>query len=76
MLGETGSYSSSLSNGASNQYYLGITYTGTTTSCYTIFVPNIVYTGLSSTLIESENIIRSYADNYNLAGMLYSVSGF
>lgn len=80
LLGETGEFSSTLSNDSapsSNPSYLAnFGTTGYTSSCYTIFVPNAVYTGLSSTLIESENIVRSFADEYNLAGMIYTVSGY
>jgi hypothetical protein len=79
LMGQTGEFSSTLSNISTsiNISYLNNTgYSGYTSSSYTIFVPNVVYTGLSSTQIESENIVRSFADKYNLAGIQYSVSGY
>ncbi len=79
VMGNTGAYSSTLSNISTslNTTYLNNSgWSGYTDSCYTIYVPNVVFTGLSSTTIESENIIRSFADDYNLAGILYSVSGY
>lgn len=75
-MGQTGTYSSTMSNGASNQFYMGNSYSANSTSSYTIWVPLTAYTGMSTVLTERENIVRSFADNYNLAGMFYSVSGY
>lgn len=43
---------------------------------YVIHVPNSKLTSLASTFSGQTNIIRSFADTLNLAGMKYSVSGY
>lgn len=71
MMGETGTYSSTMSNESKNATsWMGNTYTGTTTSCFTIYVPNYIYTATT------EPIIRNYVDQINMGGMLYTVTGY
>lgn len=78
LLGNTGAYSSYLSNSSVpiSSSYLTNGFSGINTICYTIWVPNTVFTGLSTTYSERVNIVRNFADLYNIAGMQYSVSGY
>ncbi|MCD6017275.1 MAG: hypothetical protein K0S53_396 [Bacteroidetes bacterium] len=78
LMGNTGAYSSALSNTSNptSASYLINNYSGSTTNCYTIYVPTAVYNGLGVTNIERENVVRSFADNYNLAGMIYNVVAY
>lgn len=63
----------SLSDVPSAGGYIGLGYTANTQNNYTIYVPTVVFTGLGTTTLQSENTVRSFADNYNLAGMIYNV---
>ncbi len=72
LMGETGEYSSTLVNIANPSYLINDFVLGGIYS-YTIYVPTAVFNSLGTTNTERENIIRSFADNYNLAGMLYNV---
>ena len=75
LLGNTGSYSTPISNSSYpySSAYLNNHFSGVTSTCYTIFVPTAVYNSLAATNTERENIIRNFADNYNIAGMIYEV---
>lgn len=75
LIGNTGPYSTPISNSSYpySSAYLNNHFSGITNTCYTIFVPGIVYSGLAATNTERENIVRNYADNYNIAGMIYAV---
>lgn len=71
LMGHTGPYSSSLSKDSRNATsYMGNSYSAQTFNCYTIYVPNYIYSGIT------ENTIRSYADELNMGGMIYAVSGY
>jgi hypothetical protein len=78
LMGNTGPYSSALSNTSvpTSATYLQNTYSGATSNCYTIYVPTPVFNNLAPTNIERENIIRSFADTVNLAGMTYNVVAY
>ena len=76
LLGSDGPNSSDLvSNSIYAESYLG---NGLINNIYdyTIWVPNAVYNALGPNITFRENTIRSVADNYNLAGMQYTVSGY
>jgi hypothetical protein len=77
LMGNTGPNSSVMTNsGAYATNYMLNSYNGNVQSDYMIWVPLSAYTPLGSTNTERENTIRSFADRYNLAGMIYSVSGY
>lgn len=77
LIGLTGPFSSNISVGTSpSASYINGYFSGFTNYYYTIFVPNATFTGLSTTYFGSSQIIRSFADTLNLAGMRYSVSGY
>lgn len=78
LMGNTGAYSSALSNSSTptSASYLINSFSGFTTNSYTIYVPTGVYTDLGITNIERENVVRSFADNYNLAGFIYNVVAY
>lgn len=73
LLGQTGAYSSTMPRSSVHQlYYLGNSY-DYRSDAFTIFVPVAVFNALASNNTDRENIIRNFADNYVLAGMIYSV---
>lgn len=72
LMGNSGEYSSTLVN-ISNPSYLMNSFTISTDFSFIIYVPLAVFNSLGNSDIERENIIRSFADNYVLAGMLYDV---
>lgn len=79
LMGATSEYSSTLSSDSSplaNPTYLTNAYIVPSTFDYTIYVPLAIFNSLSTTSIDSENIIRSFADRYNLAGMTYNVVAY
>lgn len=74
--GQTGLTSSVLvNNSAYATSYLSNTFTYNAYN-YTIYVPIAVYTALASNNTDRENVIRSFADRYNLAGMRYNVVSY
>jgi hypothetical protein len=73
-MGETGEYSSVMPNNSQyQQNFLVNNYTVSDGFAYTIYVPLAVWTPLASNDTDRENLIRSFADKYNLAGMIYDV---
>jgi len=73
ILGQTGEYSSTMARSSTHQlYYLGNSYTYRS-DAFTIYVPIAVFTALASNNTDRENIIRTFANNYVLSGMTYSV---
>lgn len=77
LMGNTGELSSLMPNDSINQIdYMGNTFTPSTIGDYTIFVPLAKFNSLAGNNTDRENIIRSFADVYNLAGMTYQVETF
>lgn len=79
IIGETSDYSTAIGETTvpTSAAYITATFQGLNKTCYTIHVPNSCFTGLSSVNdTERVNIVRNFADQYNIAGMQYSVSGF
>lgn len=79
IVGETPAYSSTISKSSvpSAAAYIGQSFGGINNISYTIYVPTLVFTGLSSSNdTERVNIVRDFANKYNLAGRVYSVSGY
>lgn len=75
VMGNLGSLSSSMPINSVNQInFLGNSYTYTSSAYdYAIYVPTAIFTGLGTSVINRENAIRNFADNYNLAGLKYEV---
>lgn len=80
LLGQTGPFSSTLSNSSiipySSPSYLTNNLVVASSVNYIIYVPTGVFNSVGANPTDSENVIRSFADNYNLAGMIYSVIPF
>lgn len=80
LLGQTGPFSSTLSNSSiipySSPSYLTNNLVVASSFNYIIFVPNGILSQLALTVTDQKNIVRSFADNYNLAGMIYDVQGY
>lgn len=75
IMGNTGGLSSSMPNNSNNQIqYLGNSYTYSASNYdYTIYVPTAVFNGLGTNTANRENAIRAFANQLNLAGMVYNV---
>jgi hypothetical protein len=75
VMGNTGTYSSTMPTNSVNQiHYLGNTYTYSSSLFdYTIYVPVAIFNGLGTNTANRENAIRNFANQYNLAGMVYNV---
>ena len=80
LLGQTGPFSSTLSNSSiipySSPSYLTNNLVVASSFNYIILVPNAILSQLALTVTDQKNIVRSFADNYNLAGMIYDVQGY
>lgn len=77
VMGATGAYSSVMPANSSNQKdYLTAGYTVPSAFNYTIYVPTATFDALASNDTDRENIIRAFADRYNLAGLKYNVIKF
>lgn len=78
VMGNTGTYSSSMPTNSINQInFLGNAYNYTSGSYdYTIYVPTAIYTALGTDATNRENAVRNFADNYNLAGLIYEVVAY
>lgn len=73
MGGQNGETSSKLAaTSISSGWYLGNVYTPTQHD-YTIYVPVAVFNAQGTTTTNREQAIRNFADQYNLAGMIYNV---
>jgi hypothetical protein len=55
--------------------YIGDNYSGTLT-CYTIWLPVALFNSLGANNATREAIVRSVADNWNLAGVVYKVDTY
>jgi hypothetical protein len=55
---------------------MGNAFVSSTTGNYTIFVPLAKFNSLAGNDVDRENIIRNFADIYNLAGLIYDVETF
>lgn len=75
IMGQSGDYSSSMSNDSIySSSWMGISPTFTFPIYdYTINVPILLFTSLGSTLSNRENAIRNFADKYNVAGFTYKI---
>lgn len=77
LMGNSGPTSSVLYNSSKlSTSYLVNYYSGSNSSDYLIWVPNAIYNALGPNDTFRTNTVRSIADKYNIAGMLYSVSGY
>jgi len=77
VMGNTGGLSSVMPNNSTlAATFMGNTYTGAGTANYTIFVPLAKYNSLAGNDTDRTNIIRDFANRYNLAGMIYDVQTF
>jgi hypothetical protein len=80
IMGLTGPYSTPLGKSNTNIFtpesVLIRYYSGTSEYAYTINVPSGVTATLASTEAEAKNIIRSYADQFNIAGIQYDIDIF
>lgn len=69
--------SGQLGNQFNQQHYLGAASAyATDPNCFTIYVPVAVYTALGSTNDERDNVVKSFADQYVLAGMIYNIQSY
>lgn len=76
ILGETGETSSSMADSSLNQsYFLGNVYTYDPYA-FTIWVPAAVFAAIDPDPTTAENIVRSIADKYVIAGMIYNVDTY
>lgn len=76
LLGETGPYSSKMANNSAYQVnYLGSAYTFNQNN-FTIFVPAAVFAAIDANPVIAEGIVRSVADKYVIAGMIYDVQTY
>jgi hypothetical protein len=76
LLGGSGGTSSTMARSSANQqYFLGNT-PSFSTYAFTIFVPDAMFTALDPSATNAENMIRSVADKYVIAGMLYDVQTY
>lgn len=79
LMGQTSQYSTYMSvstiQSATTVAYMAKVYSANTSHQYTIFVPTPFFTGLTTPYSYSgaSNIIRSFANTVNLAGMNYNV---
>jgi hypothetical protein len=77
LMGNTGELSSTMTNdSAIAGFYMGNAFVSSTTGNYTIFVPLAKFNSLAGNDVDRENIIRNFADIYNLAGLIYDVETF
>jgi hypothetical protein len=64
-------------NSVFTQYYMAQNSTYTNASVnYTIFVPILVWNSLASNNNDREQVVRSIADRYNMAGKIYNVTPY
>ncbi len=71
MMGQTGPYSSNLSNtGTYASNFMGNLFNTPNINEYTIWFPNYIYTA------NTQSYIRSFCDTVNISGMMYSLSGY
>ena len=76
ILGASGPTSSSMANSSlSQQYFLGNVYSYDA-NAFTIWVPTAVFAAIDSDPTTAENIVRSIADKYVIAGMIYNVDTY
>lgn len=76
MLGETGETSGTMAYDSQyQQFYLGETYTYQQID-FTIWVPIAIFNTLGSNVSNREKAVRSFADEYVLAGIIYNVKSY
>jgi hypothetical protein len=75
LLGNRGPLSNTLVN-VNNPSYMGNTFNVGASYDYIIWVPIAVFNLLGATIQERSDMIRSFADNYNLAGLSYDVQSY
>ena len=77
VMGATGQYSSAMWNtGEASSNFMTNNYYAPTDNNYTIYVPVAVYNALASNNTDRTNIVRSFADKYTLAGIIYNVTTY
>lgn len=77
LMGQTGEYSSVMpASSAYQQNFLTEGYVVPSAYNYTIYVPVAKFNSLATNDTDRENIIRAFADRYNLAGMIYNVQKY
>lgn len=77
IMGRSGPNSSFMPRSSTFQAnFLTRSYVAQTTSYYTIYVPLAVFNSLASTNDDRENIIRDFANKFNLSGVTYTVTTY
>jgi hypothetical protein len=77
VMGNTGALSSAMPNDGVNAVdAMGNTFVPPLTGNYTIFVPLAKFNSLAGNDVDRENIIRNFADTYNIVGLTYDVETF
>lgn len=77
VMGATGPFSSAMSLNSINQVnFMGNVFTSSTEGDFTIFVPLAKFNSLAGNDEDRENVIRSFANIYVLAGLEYDVETF